>query len=167
MRPKAKAPRVIRLIDAISSESFKLFIEESSVLLAESKDPIEVELFSHGGSAEAALAFAAYMRLNPYFNITAYGEIASSAVLVLACGKVRRMTKEAWVMVHESSTKLRGTVTDLEREAEQLRRMESQWNEIMAERSKVTERSWSGMHKETTYLSAEECLELGLIDEIV
>jgi len=163
----------IKLIDEISMDSFKDFVEKVEAIMAEPDwdcEPIQVDLFSHGGSAEAALAFYSYMRLNPEvsYHITAYGEVASSAVLVLACGHKRRMTKEAWVMVHESSFKAgKLSSSGYEEMGRQLRRMEDQWNELLAERTKATASYWGSIHKETTYLSAEECLELGLVDEII
>jgi len=160
---------VFRLTDEISSESFSEFMDFVERFSPKHEPVLEIDLFSNGGSAEAALAFCAYMRLSPFkFNITAYGEVASSAVLVLACGHKRRMTKEAWVMVHESSFKAgKLSSSGYEEMGRQLRRMEDQWNELLAERTKATASYWGSIHKETTYLSAEECLELGLVDEII
>lgn len=158
----------INIIGEINSEGFEAFV---TAVEAETAKLISINLFSYGGSAEAALAFCSYMRMrkDKVFSITAYGSVESAAVLILAAGHRRKMTKEAWVMVHESPIDKTAypSTTAHERASAQLRRMEDQWNDLLAERTKASAPVWGSMHIETTYLDAEECLELGLIDEIV
>lgn len=166
---------MIRIIGPINEESFKTFSEE----LAEHEFDVKskakfttakVELASTGGSAYDALAFAARIRNSPCdIIIRAYGLVASAAVIILAAGDTREMASEAWVMVHEDSDKPRGNVTLLETEVSQLRRLETQWAQELARycNNKTTVEQWSKLHKQTTYLSATECLERGLVDKII
>ncbi len=162
--------RLIKIIGSINEESFSSFCDQMDRYEASGKTPIYVELSSGGGAAYDALAFLGRIRNSPCeVVVTGYGLVASAAVLVLAAGDTRYMARDSWVMVHEDSGKLKGTVVDLEREAAHLRRMEIQWNKILAELShyKTTASVWADLHSNTTYLSAIECLRLGLIDEVL
>ncbi len=158
----------IYIVGDINEESFQKFSEELTELENEDASTINIELLSAGGIAVDALAFAARMRMSPRnLTITAYGEVASAAVLILAYGAVRRMTKEAWVMVHEDSGKCNGDVSTVEKRAKHWRRMEDQWNLLLSQNTNADVETWAQLHKDETYLSAEECLNLGLIDEII
>lgn len=160
----------IKIIGDISWENYKAFTTQLKDLEDKSNkdEEIVIELSSDGGDAHVALAFAARIRLSP-FNITimAMGNVASAAVLVLASGDKRIMSKECWAMVHEDSAELSGTVVDLERESAQLRKMETQWCSLLAEKTHTKADVWNKMHKKTTYLQANECLKLGLIDGVI
>lgn len=148
-------------------ESFKKFSKKIANR-HEKVDSITIELSSPGGDSYAALAYASLIReMHLDVCIQAYGLVASAAVLVLASGNTRFMSREAWVMVHENSGTLEGNVLELEREAGQLRRLELQWANILEELTGTKASIWTAMHKETTYLNAEQCLALGLIDRII
>jgi len=160
---------IIRLIGAVDEDMYKRvskkleYAEDVQQAIA-----ITIELFSTGGDAHSALAIAARIRKSPLeVRITALGQVASAAVLILASGKVRRMTKEAWVMVHEDAGNHKGDIVALEREARQSRRMEDQWAALLEELTGTPAAKWTELHKVTTYLSAEECLALGLVDKII
>lgn len=159
----------IIITDELSYDTFAKFLEDTTQITDHEK--LHITLACRGGDPFAALAYAARMRELRKCRVTvtvkAYGLIASSAVLILASGSVRYMTKEAWVMVHETTEKIKGTTSHVSKEAEQMRRMEKQWSELLASTTKANAAYWSSIHDETTYLNAEECLELGLIDEIV
>jgi ATP-dependent Clp protease, protease subunit len=160
--------RVIRIIGSIDEAAFKEFSEQMAALEDASRSPIKIILSSGGGSAYDALAFSARMRLSPCrLMVTAYGLVASAAVLVLASGSRRYMTKESWVMVHEDSDKLNGNVVELEREVAHLRRMEDQWAELLELCTDISAATWTKLHKETTYLTPAQCLKLGLVEEII
>lgn len=163
-----KHDRLIRLIGVISEDSFKLFSEQLAELEASGDHAVIVELCSGGGSSYDALAFAGRIRNSPCdIVIRAYGLVASAAVLVLAAGDVRYMASEAWCMVHEDSNKLRGQVYELEREASHMRRMEEQWDVLLAELTNTSTAIWAQLHRKTTYLTATECLAFGLVDKII
>jgi ATP-dependent Clp endopeptidase proteolytic subunit ClpP len=161
--------RLIKIISGIDEAAFKEFSDEMDLLEARSStERIEIELSSGGGSAYDALAFYSRIRMSPCpVRILAFGLVASAAVLVLGAGDVRVMFRESWVMVHEDSSKLNGHVYELERQSAHMRRLENQWNELLAKHTLVDAETWAGLHRATTYLSAAECLELGLIDKII
>lgn len=161
--------RVIKIIGDINEAALLAFCESMDELEEASKTtPIQIELSSGGGSAYDALGFVSRMRLSPCVTqVTAFGYVASAAVIILATGSTRRIAEEAWVMVHEDSSKLNGSVTSLERESKHLRRMEDQWNALLAEFTGKDASVWAKLHKDTTYLNAQQCLDLGLVDKII
>lgn len=159
----------LRILRDIDIESYKEFSNSLTKIENEHEGlPITLELNSEGGDIYTALAFAARIRLSPLkINITVYGFVASAAIIILASGERREMAKEAWVMVHDSSDKLKGSLTDLERESKHLRRLEDQWVGLMEELTGTPASMWSELQAKTTYLNAEECLKLGLVDKII
>lgn len=160
--------RHINLISEISDLTFIAFKDELRQLESESDKPIYIDLSSEGGDAYAALSFAALLRMSKCDTIiTGYGLIASAAVLVLASGTKRRMTKESWVMVHEDSGRVKGELKLMEVEVKHMREMETQWCKLLADVTTTSFELWTKLHKRTTYLGAKQCLDLGLIDEVV
>lgn len=165
----AKTPRFIKVIGSVDETLYLDFSTQLDILEKEGKSEIKVELYSDGGFATVALAFYSRIRLSPCrITILATGMVASAATLILAAGDTRKMTKEAWVMVHEDGvSKLRGKVTELEEFACMLRQRENQWNVLLEERTGTTAADWTKINKRDSYLTAKQCLVLGLIDEIV
>ena len=131
---------------------------------------IDIILHSYGGDAFSALAFHDRIKnSNKDVRVTVYGSCMSAAVLILAAGDIRRMTSNSWVMVHEDGVaKLKPQdVTALERYAKHYRRVEDQWDDLLEQNTGTPASTWKVLHKAETYLLAEECLELGLITEII
>lgn len=134
-------------------------------------ETVSIFLNSEGGSASDAIAMVDYMRTSGRkYSITAFGLCQSAAVIILACGDYRRIAKGTEVMVHEEYVEeagLTGTLSELEKKVAAMREEEDRWNDLLASKTKVSARYWAGLAKETTYLTAEECLELGLVDEVI
>lgn len=129
---------------------------------------IHLDLCSEGGDAPAALAIAGKMRTSESkFVVHVYAQASSAASLILAAGDVRRMSPMAWVMVHTSSGKIKGDASLLLITAQQWERDEHHWAALMAKNTTTPSSTWLALNKKTTYLDAEQCLALGLIDEIL
>lgn len=159
---------VIQIIGDITQDSYKEFSRQLAELEKTKIKSVVIELMSDGGEAMAALAFYSRIRSSRIgIAIHAVGTVASAAVLILAAGDKRLMDAQAWVMVHEDYAKLKGSTSSMVVEAGQMQRLEEQWCGLLDSQTKTTASEWARLHKETTYLCAEECLSLGLIDEIV
>lgn len=163
----------IQLVGEINPDMFRYFDTALSDMERKGKAKCDITLNSEGGIAMDALAICARIRrsrleYNMKFTITVYGFCASAATLILAYGDKRLMTEEAWCMVHEESrTELSGKVSEIEREGHNMRRQENQWNRLLEQHTKVSAGTWSEINKEDTYLTPEQCLEMGLIDGII
>jgi ATP-dependent protease ClpP protease subunit len=160
----------IQIVGEINDDAYKAFSDQLREFQKEYPKAklIDIEINSFGGSAISALAIASKIRTcGLRVRITAFGEVASAAVIILAYGHERSMAKEAWVMVHEDAGKIKGNVVELEREASHMRRLEEQWCDLLADCTNTTAALWSDMHKKTTYFNARQCLTLGLIDKVI
>jgi len=156
---------VINLIGDIDEDMLTSF---SEALRSTDSKKIQIQLHSAGGDAHAALAIVSLMRLSKrYITVIGMGYVASAATLILAAGNKRLLTQESWVMVHEDSGEVSGSVSNLEAEVRQLRRMENQWNNLLEHYTGTKATEWDHIHLNDTYLTPQECLDLGLIDEIV
>lgn len=156
----------IYIIGEISDSSFISF--RKKVIRRKTK-AIDVVLMSEGGDAYAALAYYDFIRnSNIDFRIHATGLVASAAVIILAAGDHRSMSKNAWIMVHEDQVAFEETsrVTQLEKDIKHARRLEVQWDRILFEATGVSVDVWDKLHKNETYLDADECKKLRLIDEV-
>jgi ATP-dependent protease ClpP protease subunit len=167
---KLKKPEArIQIIGAIDEVQFTSFSEALSEYEEAGTKRVRVELSSEGGNAYDALAFYSRMRLSPCeITVVAFGLVASAAVLILAAGDTRIMTRESWVMVHEDSVrKMSGKVTEVEKFGRHMRRLEDQWNRLLAKSSTLSAEGWGSLHKAETYLMPEDCLKHGLIERII
>jgi ATP-dependent protease ClpP protease subunit len=157
---------MIRILGTIDNDAFRAFSEAFDEYKIGA--PVTIELNSHGGDAISALAIASKIRLHEgKVTIIVYGECCSAAVIILAYGHRRKMAEEAWVMVHEDTTKLKGEIHTLELELSHARRLEQQWCTLLAGSTFTSAAAWSVLHKKTTYLTANECKSHGLIDEVI
>lgn len=123
-----------------------------------------IELCSTGGDMGLAFALASKVQQS---TIYVYGQCMSAATLILAAAKHRVMHENACVMVHEAKDDVEGTVHDLRVRALQLQKDEDKWNRLMEAYTGTPALKWEQLSKATTYLTAQQCLELGLIDEII
>lgn len=163
--------RKINIIGDIDDAAYEKFVESldgfEEIL---SGDAVTIELSSAGGDAMAALAFYDRIRqISGDVTIHAFGIVASAAVVILAAGDIRIMSKNAWVMAHEDTVihSEDARVSEVERNVGHSRRLETQWSAILASRTNTTATEWGRLHASETYLDAKECLKLGLVDKIV
>lgn len=160
--------RVITLTDAIAYPMFDLVDAAMSEMEAQNRKNITIRIHSEGGSVYEALAILGRMEKSPC-NITTegFGAIMSAATLILAAGDKRRMSRLGWFMYHESSYGVEGRHSSMKDAVAQAEKEELQWAKVMAEYTGKPESYWNKLGKrKDVYLTAEQLLELGVIDEI-
>jgi len=157
---------LLRLIGPIDTKSVK----KVSKLLESDDTEHTIILCSEGGSDDAALAIVGIMEAmharGDAITVNAFGHVESAAVAILAAGSHRTLARHSWVMVHQSSTEVDGSTTDIVKNAKQLVRAEKSWNRMLAYYTTVSAKQWGHLHSQTTYMTPDECLLAGLIDEI-
>ena len=141
-------------------------------------EELTVRICSPGGSLSEGLAICALFR--DHGNVHAYIQgMTASAATVLAMGaKKVSMSSESVILVHNASYMLleweqanKERLAEKQEEYEGLRRDLSTLDGVMArlyaKRSGRSEEEMSSLMTDERWLSAEEALSLGLVDEII
>jgi ATP-dependent Clp protease protease subunit len=141
---------------------------EVMMLDARGDDPIELRLDSGAGSIDAAFTLIDTIDLcGVEVHVTVAGRIEGPALGVLAVGHLRRATEHARLRLKDPSIELSGSATalaelaraELERQAHFHERLATATGRPLEE---VTADCAAGR-----YLSADEAVTYGLVDEIV
>lgn len=133
----------------------------------------EIKLFitSPGGDINGLTALVDIIEAVPCkVHTYGIGHVESAAVWVFAAGTgVRRLAPNTEVMVHEISSWLKGTTSDVENEAKQLIATQQNLYKLLGKYSKKDEDFWEKQLKnnKNLYLTSEACIEHGLADEII
>ena len=129
---------------------------------------INLVLSSYGGDVYAMLGTIDYFKTLPVkVNTHCVGACMSAAAVILACGTGKRtMSENSTVMVHEGSAFEAGKTSDVLKGADHLKKLQSNINRILGEVTNKDQEFWEEVSKQDTYLTSEECLEYGIVDEI-
>jgi len=129
---------------------------------------INLVISSYGGDVYAMLGTIDYFNTLPVkVNTHCLGACMSAAAVILACGTGKRtMSENSTVMVHEGSAFEAGKTSDVLKGADHLKKLQSNINRILGEVTKKDQKFWEEVSKQDTYLTSEQCLEYGIVDEI-
>lgn len=155
--------------DIFSFEPF-FTVEDLQRMLDENKSAthLTVHITSNGGKVNDA--FAMYDKLtNSGKKITTIGEgiVASAATILLLAGEKRQMTKYATLMIHNPYGEVGGHAEDLQRAADELQRIEDKISKFYADHTGHPVTDFSKWMDKETYMSADEAMNLGFINEVV
>lgn len=133
--------------------------------------PITLVFNSPGGSLIDGFAlydFLIELRSQGHrLTTVALGMAASMGGVLLQAGEHRVMGRSAFLLIHEASSASVGKVSELDDDLRFIKRLQDRCAEILAERSTlakaVIKRRWD---RRDWWLSAEDALEHGFIDEI-
>jgi ATP-dependent Clp protease protease subunit len=146
----------------------------SQLLVLESMDreaDITMYINSPGGSMTALAAIYDTMQyVSPHINTVCLGQAASSAALLLAGGQKgkRSALPNARILIHQPSSQgERGQASDIEIQAEEILRMRKWLESTLAfHTGKPIETVSSDLDRDK-FLTAQEALEYGIIDQIL
>lgn len=134
--------------------------------------PINLYIDSPGGSVMAGLSIIDVMEsITPKVNTICYSLAGSMAAVILSSGHKRVAFKHSTVMIHQPLSGLEGFYkqTDLSERARNLEETREEIEKILANNTKG-KTSFDAMHiacEKDNFLTPQEALEMGLIDEIV
>ena len=133
--------------------------------------PIEIVFNSPGGDVVEGMALFDFIqqvrRAGHHVTTMTIGVAASMAGILLQAGDTRVMGKEAWVLIHEASFGARGKIGEVEDTVKWVKMVQGRILKIFASRSKLSERAIAARWKRTDWwLSSDECLKYGLVDEV-
>jgi ATP-dependent Clp endopeptidase proteolytic subunit ClpP len=140
------------------------------------EDCTDIEFFisSTGGCVNDMFAIYDLMSLvktNRDIGTFGYGKVASAAVLLMAAGTrgKRHIAKNARVMLHHCSANVSGTQPHVHTSYAELKKVEGMMVEALAENSSLSVGEIYNIFSRNTdeFFSAEEVLEMGLVDKII
>jgi ATP-dependent Clp protease protease subunit len=144
----------------------------AQLLFLEAEDPekdIIMYINSPGGVVTAGMAIYDTMNyIKPDVQTVCIGQAASMGALLLSAGaKGKRFALEhSRIMIHQPLGGARGQATDIEIQAKEILRMKEMLSQILAN---VSGKSVEEILRDTerdNYMSAQEAVEYGLIDQV-
>jgi len=141
---------------------------DNFIQYSDGKKDVNLIISSYGGDVYAMLGTIDYFKSLPVkVNTHCIGACMSAAAVILACGTGKRtMTENSTVMVHEGSAFEVGKTSDVIKGADHMKRLQININRILGDVTKKTQKFWEDISHQDTYLTSEECLDYGIIDEI-
>jgi len=145
----------------------------AQLLFLESEDPekeISFYINSPGGSITAGLAIYDTMQfIKPAVSTLCLGQAASMGAVLLAAGhKGRRYgLPHSRIMIHQPLGGAQGQATDIDIQAREILRMREEINNIFVRHTGQSLRKIEKDTERDLYLSPEQAVEYGLIDEVI
>ena len=132
------------------------------------RPPIKVHLQSHGGELLPSFYVCDFIqKLETPVHIYIDGYVASAASLIAVCGKERIMTRHSFMLIHQLKSQLSGKFNEMEDEIRNLNFFMNNLKNIYLNNSKISSEKLDKLLATDIWISAEECLSLGLIDKII
>ena len=147
----------------------------AQLLHLESENPdkdINLYINSPGGDVNAMFAiYDTLSYIRPNVSTICYGQAASAAAVLLACGTPgkRLALPNARVLIHQPATgdAGRGQASDIEIQAKEILRLRTWLEETLSNHSNRSQQQVNNDIERDTILSADEALEYGLIDQVL
>jgi len=152
--------------ECIGSGSLSSASIQSQLEAAAGQD-IEVHISSAGGSAFDAIAI--YDLLKKYEgNVTTYVDAlaASAASIVAMAGKKVVMSKYALLMIHKPLVGSGGNADELLKDVQMLNKVQARLAQIYIDKTGLDGVTINSLINSVTWLSADQALDLGFIDEV-
>ena len=167
--------RILFLNSDISDAELEAIGRKLEYLAASSKEPITIIMTSPGGSVLSGFGFYDQIenitRSGIEVVIEVRGYAASMAAVILQAGSKRRATKRSRFLLHEIRQFFGfeiETQSQSEERVEETRRCGEVIAEIFAQRMGKTAKEVHEMYrKKEWWMSAQEALAVGLLDEII
>ena len=163
--------RIIFLGGEVTDDEANLIVAQMLFLEADDPDKdISLYINSPGGSIPAGMAIydtMQYIRCD--VSTICIGMAASMGAFLLAAGAKgkRRALPNGEILIHQPLGGARGQATEVAIHAEQLIKTREKMNKILAERTGQTVEQIALDTERDHYMTAEEALKYGLIDEII
>lgn len=130
--------------------------------------PINLVIDSFGGCAFSALGIIDYIEnLDVPVNTICRGKAMSAGALILASGTgTRYASKRSSIMLHQGMGTTSGKIGDLKSTADHYTKIDIMIGEILEEYTMKPAKWWTQETSHDKYFTAQEAMEVGIIDEI-
>lgn len=132
--------------------------------------PIKIYIDSYGGMVYQCFGLIGVMeRSETPIHTIVTGAAMSCGFLILINGHKRSAYQHATPLYHQVSSGFYGKVQDMEEKLEETKRLQSKIEEMTVRLTKISKKKLSEVlkNKKDWFMSAEEALNLGVIDSIV
>ena len=130
------------------------------------KEEISVYINSPGGYVAQGLAIYDISKIiQAPIKTVCIGQAASMGALLLLMGDKRCATEHSQIMVHGISGGVYGTLSNMKINFDHAQHLQECINKIILEKTKITDVDYY-MSKDN-WLTSKECLELGIINQIL
>ena len=139
-----------------------------NALAAAEGDDLVVEINSPGGDVMAGLGMYNMLR-NSGKTVTTRvtGVAASIASIIMLAGDKREMPSNAFAMVHSVQGGAWGTAEEMRDQADVIDKVQASLRNIYVDRMGIDEAKATEIMAKDTWLTAQECLELGFVTDVV
>jgi len=168
---KLMKSRIIMITDVITKKLAQTTIGQ--LLILEQEDPekeIKVFINSPGGDADAGFAIYDMMKfIKPKIKNICAGVAASAAVIILlGADKENRVSlPNSRILIHQPSTGVHGTASDIQIEASEILKCREKINRMISDETNREFEKVENDTKRNYWMSAEEAVEYGLISKII
>lgn len=158
--------RTLYLVEDVTEVWCKKVLRALDILERDNpRKKIKIIINSSGGSLPDIMAVIGRLQLMDCPIVTiGLGYVMSSAVLLFAAGHTRKLSNYAQVLLHEASTSLKGSISSIEAELEQLKIEEAITNQFLEKQTGT--KKWDILSAGEIYMSAAEALESNLATKL-
>lgn len=130
--------------------------------------PVTVRMNSGGGEVFAASVIKSLLVEYPgRVTVRIDGLAASAATIVAMGGDVIKMQDSAYMMIHDPSTLAFGTIDELKRALDLLKVIKEGIIDGYSSRTRLAPEKLARMMTDETWMTAQDALEMGFIDEVI
>jgi len=162
--------RTVRYTGELNDIEVVRLIETIDELIGEEpRDPVYLYLYSYGGSYDATVALYDFIKSEDTEIITvAMGTSMSGASLIVACGDRRFAYPNTRFMIHGIQASISfGSHIDGRVEMKEQERINDKFIELLSKETGQSKDKVKDDVKRDLYLTAQEALDYGLIDDII
>jgi ATP-dependent Clp protease protease subunit len=164
--------RIVMLDTDVNEHSASLIVAQLLFLESQGNDDISFFINSPGGVVTAGMAiYDTIQFIKPDVSTIVMGQACSMGSLLATAGAPgkRKMLPNARHMIHQPSGGAGGQATDMEIQVKEILKMKQNLTQIYVKhnsKGKTYEEFHAAMERDN-FMSAQEALEYGLIDEII
>lgn len=163
--------RIVMIGEDITDHLANVVIAQLLFLMTEDpKKDIQIFINSPGGYITAGLAIYDTIRfLGCDVSTYCIGQAASMGALLLAAGTrgKRKALPHSRIMIHQPAGGIMGTAADIDIQARELAKLKISMSQILSECTKQTPERILQDSERDFFMSPQEAIDYGLIDEIV
>lgn len=164
--------RIIYLSGDVSEQSINAVNAQLINLASQSDKPINLVISTYGGSVHEMFGLYDTIKfLSCPVHTTGLGKVMSAGVLLLASGEKgkRLIGPSTRVMIHSVSSWAFGNIFDMENLVQETKQLQLSMTDALVNETNMSKEQLTKLMKSKTdtYLSASECIKLGIADKIM